>query len=349
MAVQPTREDALDTGTLNQYAHLYDVERLREDIDTGEHGTASDGDKFGVVKGSDSITVEDGVAKVNPDIFGDGVKVEDGQVTFDEEWFLNHFGVVRANAVLNEYLILGSNNRLTSRRVTAYSELFGTVQIIDGSHFLTFYGTSLGVNDAKLGEHFAGDALYYDSERGLMVKVGEGLHIQNDEIDIDQDKLPLASTANRGTVKVGPGLSIDAEGVLSATGSVIDDTIVKKRTDFTVTEAGEVDEVTASTTDTLLVMKSAGNGSYSYGVMKTGLYFKLAKTYTAGTKLTFVVNASVGNVKAYFGNQKIAMLRHNGNILFASSFNGQSSYKLTVTFDVTDTFSAGDYVYMTFI
>lgn len=227
--------------------------------------------------------------------------------------------------------------------------LYGTISVKDDSHFLAFFDGSLGVNDAKLGEHFAGDALYYDTERGLMVKVGDGLHIQNDEIDIDQDKLPLASAANRGTVKVGSGLSIDAEGTLSATGSFIDGVIVKKRTDFTVTEAGVVDEVSASSTDTLLVMKSTGNSSYSYGVMKTGLYFRLSKTYAVGTKLTFDVSASVGDVKAYFGNQKIAMLRHDGNILFASSFKGQASYKLTFVFDVTETFTAGDYVYVTFI
>ena len=352
MAVQPTREDALDTGTLNQYAHLYDVERLRQDIGTGEHGTASDGDKFGVVKGSDSITVEDGVAKVNPGIFGDGVKVEDGQVTFDLDWLFGALGIVKVGYDVDSRarsVFVSVNDRIFIEPITSYYDKYGTVRVNGDSHFLAFYEGEIGVNDAKLGEHFAGDALYYDTERGLMVKVGDGLHIQNDEIDIDQDKLPLASETNRGTVKVGSGLSIDAEGVLSATGSFIDGVIVKKRTDFTVTEAGVVDEVPASSTDTLLVMKSAGNGSYSYGVMKTGLYFRLSKTYAVGTKLTFDVSASVGGVNAYFGVQRIAMLRHDGNILFASSFSGQASYKLKFVFDVTEAFTAGDYVYVTFI
>lgn len=350
MAVQPTREDALDTGTLNQYAHLYDVERLRQDIDTGEHGTASDGDKYGVVKGSDSITVEDGVAKVNPGIFGDGVKVEDGQVTFDLDWLFETLGIINVNYTISDSLIYSKNGHLFINRLNQYTTAPGVIYVKTDEHFLAFFADgSLGVNTDKLGEHLAGDALYYDSEQGLMVKVGDGLHIQNDEIDIDQDKLPLASETNRGTVKVGSGLSIDAEGVLSAAGSFIDGVIVKKRTDFTVTEAGVVDEVPASSTDALLVMKSAGNGSYSYGVMKTGLYFRLSKTYAVGTKLTFDVSASVDGVKAYFGNQRIAMLRHNGNILFASSFNGQSSYKLTFVFDITETFTAGDYVYVTFI
>ena len=108
-----------------------------------------------MVRGSNSITVADGTAKVNPDIFGDGLSVTDGQVSVD----LDH-----------------------------------------------------------VGEHLAGDALYYDQTDGLMLKVGQGLHIQNDELDIDQANLPLASAGVRGTVRVGSGLAIDADGVLSATG-----------------------------------------------------------------------------------------------------------------------------------
>lgn len=108
-----------------------------------------------MVRGSNSITVADGTAKVNPAIFGDGLSVTDGQVSVD----LDH-----------------------------------------------------------VGEHLAGDALYYDQTDGLMLKVGQGLHIQNDELDIDQANLPLASAGVRGTVRVGSGLAIDTDGVLSATG-----------------------------------------------------------------------------------------------------------------------------------
>lgn len=36
MAIQPTREEARDTGTLKQYAHLYDVERLCQDIGSAD-------------------------------------------------------------------------------------------------------------------------------------------------------------------------------------------------------------------------------------------------------------------------------------------------------------------------
>lgn len=35
MAIQPTREEARNTGTLDAYAHLYDVESLRKDIGPG--------------------------------------------------------------------------------------------------------------------------------------------------------------------------------------------------------------------------------------------------------------------------------------------------------------------------
>lgn len=36
MAIQPTREEARDTGTLKQYAHLYDVESLRQEIGSAD-------------------------------------------------------------------------------------------------------------------------------------------------------------------------------------------------------------------------------------------------------------------------------------------------------------------------
>lgn len=42
MAIQPTREEARDTGTLEAYAHLYDVERLRQDIGSGGSGGSVD-------------------------------------------------------------------------------------------------------------------------------------------------------------------------------------------------------------------------------------------------------------------------------------------------------------------
>lgn len=67
-----------------------------------------------------------------------------------------------------------------------------------------------------IGGHLAGDALYYDSTNGLMLKCGTGLHIDNDAVSVDADTLPLATASTRGTVKVGSGLSLAEDGTLSA-------------------------------------------------------------------------------------------------------------------------------------
>lgn len=102
-----------------------------------------------------------------------------------------------------------------------------SITVADGTAKVNpaIFGDGLSVTDGQVsvdldhvGEHLAGDALYYDQTDGLMLKVGQGLHIQNDELDIDQANLPLASEGVRGTVRVGSGLAIDADGVLSATG-----------------------------------------------------------------------------------------------------------------------------------
>ena len=86
----------------------------------------------------------------------------------------------------------------------------------------SIFGDGLATTDGKVsvdtgfvGEHLAGDALYYDTTNGLMVKTGTGLHIDNDTLSVDQDTLPLASADNRGTVKVGSGLAIAKDGTLS--------------------------------------------------------------------------------------------------------------------------------------
>lgn len=258
---------------------------------------------------SSSITIENGTAEVDPSIFGNGLSV-----------------ATTGNVSVN----------------------MATVSKSIAGHGLSAIGGKVKVNTIALASSLAGDGLTMSNGQ-LKVDVGfiagDGLSAANGQ----QITVDTASATKRGAVRVGSGLSIDADGVLSATGQDIDGVIVKKRTDFTVTEAGSVDEVSAGATDTLLVRKSAGNGSYSYGVMKTGLYFRLAKTYAAGTKLEFNLTASVGGVKAYFGNQRIFMLFHKGNVLFASSYSGIASYELKVIFDVTETLTVGDYVYMTFI
>ena len=116
-------------------------------------------------------------------------------------------------------------NKLEVHAVSMRSS--SSITVADGTAKVNpaIFGDGLSVTDGQVsvdldhvGEHLAGDALYYDQTDGLMLKVGQGLHIQNDELDIDQANLPLASAGVRGTVRVGSGLAIDTDGVLSATG-----------------------------------------------------------------------------------------------------------------------------------
>ena len=86
---------------------------------------------------------------------------------------------------------------------------------------LTATDAQVSVDTGFVGEHLAGDALYYDSTKGLNLKVGTGLEIQNDAVSVDTDALPLASASTRGTVKVGSGLAISEDGTLSATGGAV--------------------------------------------------------------------------------------------------------------------------------
>lgn len=131
---------------------------------------------------------------------------------------------------------MGGSVTMTYKRDINKLEVSGTamrssssITVSDGTAKVnpSIFGDGLSVTDGQVsvdldhvGEHLAGDALYYDQTDGLMLKVGQGLHIQNDELDIDQANLPLASAGVRGTVRVGSGLDIDADGVLSATGGV---------------------------------------------------------------------------------------------------------------------------------
>lgn len=105
-----------------------------------------------------------------------------------------------------------------STSITADSD--GTIKVNPSifSDGLTATDAQVSADLGFIGEHLAGDALYYDSTGGLMVKTGTGLHVDNDALSIDTDALPLASASTRGTVKVGSGLAIADDGTLSATG-----------------------------------------------------------------------------------------------------------------------------------
>lgn len=106
-----------------------------------------------------------------------------------------------------------------STSITAASD--GTIKINPSifSDGLTATDAQVSADLGFIGEHLAGDALYYDSTNGLMLKCGTGLHIDNDAVSVDADTLPLATASTRGTVKVGSGLSIAEDGTLSATGA----------------------------------------------------------------------------------------------------------------------------------
>lgn len=221
-----------------------------------------------MVRGSSSITVADGTAKVNPDIFGDGLAVTDGQVS---------------------------------------------------------------VNMDFVGEHLAGDALYYDQTDGLMLKVGQGLRIQNDELDLDQAGLPLASAGVRGTVRVGGGLSIDADGVLSATGGASGGyaalaNVTAKTTERVGGIAGGEDDVQTTTVTAPVFEKDGALYAWGPSVART-----VRTTYTAGTRVHVEMDFAVGQTRLNQSLLKLALV----------SFGEGFQYVPTTTHNV------GDVVYLT--
>lgn len=314
-AIQPTREEARDTGTLEAYAHLYDVESLRQEIGSGG------------LKGSDSIIIEDGQATLDCD-------------------FINEYYGFTAISYATDYTLanlgVDTNHRLRVVPIVSYSDMYGAMRVPNNSHYLTFYTGALGVDDAKLGEHFAGDALYYDSEQGLMVKVGQGLHIQNDEIDIDQDGLPLASAANRGTVKVGTGLAIDAEGVLSA-----DLSGALNALNYTFTDTLIVN-LTGGVTSTVIayddIVHKHVAGKERYEVYKANFTFSVPQAYTAGTSLVFSFTFSYNGANVTAARQTMATVidKGTGKVVgnYVTKYTTGTAAKYTLTVPVTETIPA---------
>ena len=175
----------------------------------------------GIVQGSDSITIADGIAKVNPSIFGDGLATTDGKVSVDTGF---------------------------------------------------------------VGEHLAGDALYYDSTNGLMVKTGTGLHIDNDTLSVDQDTLPLASADNRGTVKVGDGLAIAKDGTLSANVTTME---YRKASNENITCDG------ITLTDYVYLDNT------SYPKYDVTYYGQATKAFASGTKVTVDIATNTDTFNPY--------------------------------------------------
>ena len=73
-----------------------------------------------------------------------------------------------------------------------------------------------------------GDGLTVNQDNELEVNIGTGLSINQDgEIEADQYTLPIATASTLGGIKVGDGLTIDANGVLSADGGGSGDSIAE--------------------------------------------------------------------------------------------------------------------------
>ena len=308
MAIQPTRPEAYDTGTLNQYAHIYDVQaeekraRIAEETEEAARIAADDAEKqarieaddaekqariaaddaekqariaaddalgkridaFAVVQGSDSITITDGVAKVNPSIFGDGLATTDGKVSVDTGF---------------------------------------------------------------VGEHLAGDALYYDTTNGLMVKTGTGLHIDNDTLSVDQNTLPLASAGNRGTVKVGSGLAIAKDGTLSANVTTME---YRKASNENITCDG------MTLTDYVYLANT------SYPKYDVTYYGQATKAFASGTKVTVDIATNTDTFNSY-GCVEMSV---NGLTLAIDSVSlDENGDRLKqAVFNVSKAIGIGDYV-----
>lgn len=100
---------------------------------------------------------------------------------------------------------------------------------------------------------------------------------------LDRDKLPIASTTNRGTVKVGYGLDVSADGTMWVTES---DSIPLAQT-VTVRTSEKNFAVTGSSADVAshnAVMPVFNCGGY-YNTFGGYFYLNLANSYKAGTKI----------------------------------------------------------------
>lgn len=189
----------------------------------------------------------------------------------------------------------------------------------------------VSVNMDFVGEHLAGDALYYDQTDGLMLKVGQGLRIQNDELDLDQAGLPLASTGVRGTVRVGSGLAIDANGVLSATagasgGYAALADVTAKTTERVGGIANGEDDVQTATVTAPVFEKDGALYAWGLAVART-----VRTTYTTGTSVHVEMDFAVGQTRLNQSLLKLALV----------SFGDGFQYVPTTTHN------AGDVVYLT--
>lgn len=243
----------------------------------------------GFVKPSTSITAaSDGTIKVNPAIFSDGLTATDAQVSVDFDYINNHYGITSSLDVDGLNMLVTKSGTLIPPFAAMYG-VTGVVGFLNEDSYMK-PGTSgmlaeWCVDVDKIGKHLAGDALYYDSASGLMLKCGTGLHIDNDAVSVDTDTLPLATASTRGTVKVGSGLSIAKDGTLSATGAAASADGVRYVGMVGGTESTGLISTLAN------VLANYDDTRVWYDVITATFAFNTTVAFTAGTTATFTMGS----------------------------------------------------------
>ena len=336
MAIQPTRPEAYDTGTLNQYAHIYDVQaeekraRIAEETEEAARIAADDELKksiasINVIKPLHVVTTAESTHEASVAI-GDGASVtgsysvsigaytnapHDASVALGQGSNTTRNNEVYVGGQSTRYIAGVRNPELQQDAATknyvdtnlptiATTDKPGLVKPstsitvdADGTTKVnpSIFGDGLVTTDGKVsvdtgfvGEHLAGDALYYDTANGLMVKTGTGLHIDNDTLSVDQDTLPLASTDNRGTVKVGSGLAIAKDGTLSANVTTME---YRKASNENITCDG------MTLTDYVYLANT------SYPKYDVTYYGQATKAFASGTKVTVDIATNTDTFNSY--------------------------------------------------
>ena len=336
MAIQPTRPEAYDTGTLNQYAHIYDVQaeekraRIAEETEEAARIAADDELKksiasINVIKPLHVVTTAESKHEASVAI-GDGASVtgsysvsigaytkapHDASVALGQGSNTTRNNEVYVGGQSTRYIAGVRNPELQQDAATknyvdtnlptiATTDKPGLVKPstsitvdADGTTKVnpSIFGDGLVTTDGKVsvdtgfvGEHLAGDALYYDTANGLMVKTGTGLHIDNDTLSVDQDTLPLASADNRGTVKVGSGLAIAKDGTLSANVTTME---YRKASNENITCDG------MTLTDYVYLANT------SYPKYDVTYYGQATKAFASGTKVTVDIATNTDTFNSY--------------------------------------------------
>ena len=336
MAIQPTRPEAYDTGTLNQYAHIYDVQaeekraRIAEEAEEAARIAADDELKKSIA--SINVISPLHVISTAESKHDAGVAIGDGSSV--SGLYSLSIGAY-ARAIHNSSVALGQGSNTTRNNevyvggqstryiagvrnpelqqdaatknyvdtnlpTIATTDKPGLVKpstsiTIDADGIAkvnsSIFGDGLTTTDGKVsvdtgfvGEHLAGDALYYDSTDGLMVKTGTGLHIDNDTLSVDQDTLPLASADNRGTVKVGSGLAIAKDGTLSANVTTME---YRKASNENIT------------CDGITLTNYVYLDNTSYPKYDVTYYGQATKAFASGTKVTVDIATNTDTFNPY--------------------------------------------------